>query len=168
MEAITRLTNELQHRLAAMRERAKQRAFVTDRAAYVRTVPILAALEASGDDYDSFDYGRLRGRLNDWAHAPDEHPFVVSSYTKIPPDPAERDAAIMAAVARLAGDAPAVTVILRREDMALLLPLPVLARHIRTLIDSAGVSEIGFAVPPGDDIIEVNPLGIAVGRLRAA
>lgn len=157
--------DDLSTRLAAMRERARRRAFITDRAAYVRTVPILAALEAAGDDYDSFDYRHLRGRLNDWAHAPDDHPIAVSSYTKIPADPAARDAAIMAAVARLAGDAPSVTIILRRKDMVLVLTLPVLAKHLSALIDSAGASEIGFVAPPSGGIVEVNPLGIAVGAL---
>ncbi|TRW14294.1 hypothetical protein [Glacieibacterium frigidum] len=158
----------LQDRLAAMRERARQRAFVADRADYVRSVPVLATLEANGDAYDSFDYRRIRGPLNEWAHDPARWPIVVEACRDLPAGPAERDAAIVAEVARVFGDVPELTVILRRESLVLEVPVPVFASRLAVLIASAGASEIGVTAPPFDRIIEVHPPTIAIGTLPPA
>lgn len=159
------MNDALKIRMGAMRERAARRAHDAAFAAMVKMVPILGALEDAGDEYSSYDYGHLHDPLNKWAHAPDECPIIVSAYHKIPVTSSTRNALILKEVMRMAGaDRPA-TVILRRESLVLVLPVPVLARHLSTLIENGGSDEIGFVAPPSDWIVEVNLLGIAVGTI---
>lgn len=155
----------LKLRMAAMRERAARRAHEAGFAAMVRMVPILGALEGAGVDYSSHDYGYLQGPFNAWAHAPDDWPFIVSSYHNIPATAPTRNALILAEVKRLAGSDGPVTIILRRESLVLVLAVSVLAKHLTILIDNAGSGEVGFVAPPDDWIIEVNDRGIAVGKV---
>jgi len=161
------MDDALKLRMAAMRERAARRAHDEAFSAMARMVPILGALEDAGDEYSSYDYGYLRDPFNGWAHAPDEWPIIVSAYHKIPVTSSTRNALILKEVARLAGGDVRVTVILRRESLVLVLQVPVLARHLSTLIDNANSEAIAIVTPPSDWIIEVNELGIAVGTIAS-
>ena len=157
--------DSLQDRLAAMRERAKRRKFIVDRVDYVRTVPILAALEAAGATYDSFDYRHLSGILNDWSHAPARWPLHIETTRRLPVDPASRDAAIAAELTPRFEDAAELMVILRRESMVLMLELPVLISYLQELIDSAGASEIAILAPPCGRLVIVDGWTITVATL---
>lgn len=159
------MDDALKLRMAAMRQRAARRAHDAGFADMVRMVPILGALDEAGDDFSSHDYGYLRDPFNAWAHSPDDWPFIVSSYHNIPATDPARNALILAEVKRLAGSDDPITIILRRESLVLVLPVPVLAKHLPTLIDNAGSEEIGMLAPPDDWIIEVNDRSIAVGTI---
>lgn len=152
---------ELLARRSSLVEAARRRTHAADRASFVRAVPILAALERAGDDYDSHDYRRLRGPHNRWAHAP---AMAIETEAMLPDDPVARDATILAAIRdRLAG--PTVSVILRSEQMVIELAFPVLARHLTVLLENAYRRELGFTEPPAAWMVEIAGRRIAIGRL---
>jgi len=132
---------------AAARDRARRRAD------YVRMVPILSALEDAGDGYDSFGYRELRGRFNDWAHDPHAYAMREQSHARLPSDPAERNAMILARLGAHLGAGDPATVILRSERLVLVLALPVLVRHLDTLFDNARGDHLAFVAPPADWIV---------------
>jgi len=154
---------ELYARRTAMLEAARDRDHAKRRADYVQAVPILAALEAAGEDYDSFGYWRLRGALNLWAHKPDRWGIAVETHAPLPADPA---AAILAALREHVGADGRVTAIVRSEELVLELRLAVLERHLATLIANAPPRELGFAAPPADWFVELGPAWFATGRLK--
>jgi hypothetical protein len=159
---------ELIARRDAMIERTRSRTHSEDRAAFVRMVPILRALEEAGDDYDSSGYLPLPGVFNRWAHSPDRWPIRVDTCSPLPTDPKVRDGVILAALRARAGEDGPITVILRSEELVLRLGLPVLARHLATLLENGAGREIGFAAPPANWIVEVGGHGIAIGTLEHA
>lgn len=146
---------ELNARREALIEEKRRQAFAADRADYVRMVPILAAMEAAGEEYDSHDYRRLRGVLNDWAHDPHGAAVQEESHAPLRFDPDACNAAILACLRARLGEDDEVTVILRREAMVLTLRMSVLARHMRTLVDNAMGDRLAFAAPPADWIVIV-------------
>ncbi|MES2986566.1 MAG: hypothetical protein V4808_01545 [Pseudomonadota bacterium] len=143
---------------SAARDRRK------DRAAFVAMVPILTALEAAGDDYDSDSYRGLHGRLNQWAHDPSRYGMREQSYAKLPADTALRDAMILERLRQKLSDDALVTIILRREAMMLTMRMPVLVRHLETLFESAKGDRLGFTAPPAEWIVatfHVDPLELS-------
>ncbi|WP_218000355.1 hypothetical protein [Sphingomonas soli] len=146
---------QLYARRAAMLEEKREQDFARRRAEYVTIVPILAALEASGDAYDSHGYRALAGPLNHWACEPDRYPFVQESVADLPADPAARAESIQVRLRQRFSEDDLITVVLRREDLVLALRWPVLRRHFETLLDNAEGDWLAFVAPPADWVIAV-------------
>lgn len=144
---------ELHARREAMLAKKDQQDRIQRRDEFVAMVPILAALEAAGDDYDSGNYGALPRRLNLWAHDPTRYAMREQSYAKLPADPAARDALILVRLREKLGEDDLVTVILRREEMMLTMRMPVLVRHLDILFENAKADRLAFTAPPADWII---------------
>lgn len=159
---------ELKARQAASAERARARSFARDRAAFVRGVPILAALEDAGEDYDSYGYERLNGALNEWAHAPDRWPMRVMAYAPMPDADSARAAALATTLDSLTSAAGLVLVILRSEDLVLEMHRATLQRHITVLVRCDLHCEIGFTDHSSAWFVEANQRGIATGVIGAS
>jgi hypothetical protein len=144
---------ELYARREAILAEAARQERINRRAEFVAMVPILKALEAAGDDYESDNFGGLRGPLNWWANHPDRYAMRELSHADLPADPAERNAMILARLAEHLGPDDVVTVVLRREHMMLTMRMPVLIRHLDTLFGNAESNWLGFAAPPADWIV---------------
>lgn len=144
---------ELHARRAALLEEKRKQDFVRRRAEYVAMVPILTALEAAGDDYDSDTYRGVRGIFNDWAHDPDRFAMRELSHAKLPIDAAAREAMILGHLRERFGQDDIVTIILRREALVLTMRLPVLVRHLSTLFENSKAGWLAFAAPPANWIV---------------
>lgn len=128
-----------------MRERTEARSYANERATYVRSVPILMALEANCETYESGGYRTLSSRLNQWADSPHKARMQERSYNRFAASLAASSNALLNAVRTCAGEHDPLTVILRDEALVLEMNLAVLARHIASLLDNEFANEIGFA-----------------------
>ncbi|RYY27954.1 MAG: hypothetical protein EOP62_05700 [Sphingomonadales bacterium] len=144
---------ELYARREALIAEAERQDRIKRRAELVALVPILTALEAAGDDYDSDNFGVLSGPLNWWACHPDRYPMRQYARGDLPADPVARDAMILAALRERLGAGDRVTLILRSEDFMLTMRMPVLIRHLDTLFENAKGDWLAFAAPPADWIL---------------
>ncbi|NYT41580.1 hypothetical protein HZY97_12480 [Sphingomonas sp. R-74633] len=144
---------ELKARRTALLEETARLDRISRRAEYVRMVPILSALEDSGEAYDSHGYRALHGCFNEWAHDPRVYAMREHTHAKLPPDSVARNAVILARLGEHLGEGEPATVILRREELVLTLTLAVLARHLDTLFDNARSDWLAFVAPPADWII---------------
>ncbi|RYE04038.1 MAG: hypothetical protein EOP61_02145 [Sphingomonadales bacterium] len=144
---------QLHARREAILEEKRKEDFVRRRAEFVAMVPILTALEAAGDDYDSHDYRALPGAFNAWAHDPRRFAMREHSHEDLPADPAARNRAILARLRERFGPNDPVTIILRRESLVLKMRMPVLERHLDILFENAKADWLAFVAPPADWII---------------